>query len=103
MATSSSGSRPRAGSTSTRSRRSRAGRIWSGVDAAQLGLVDRLGGYAEASRDRAGEASIPANHQIELVSYPLDQSLFDLLFSDDGIVQAARASTPRAPRPARGA
>jgi protease-4 len=56
------------------------GRVWSGEDAKRIGLVDVLGGYAEAeglSRDAAG---IAPGKPTELVAYPTDRdSLKDFL------------------------
>ncbi|WP_420403583.1 signal peptide peptidase SppA [Nisaea sp.] len=56
------------------------GRVWSGQDAKRIGLVDVLGGYAEAeglSRDAAG---IAPEMRTELVAYPTERDgLQDIL------------------------
>ena len=55
------------------------GRVWSGAQALERGLVDQLGGLEEAvfiARDRAG---IPADEDVELVTFPAPRSWFELL------------------------
>jgi protease-4 len=53
------------------------GRIWSGEDAKQIGLVDELGGWAVATRLAREAAGIGADEDIELRTYPKDRSLFE--------------------------
>lgn len=55
------------------------GRIWSGVDAKRFGLVDALGGYAEAERLARDAAGIAAGEAVDLVPYPSAERPFDLL------------------------
>ncbi len=56
------------------------GRIWTGVDALRLGLVDALGGYPEALRLAREEAGIPADASVRLREFPGKRSPFEELF-----------------------
>ena len=51
------------------------GRVWTGVQAKQLGLVDVLGGLDTALRVAKEEAGIPAEANVRLVFYPEAQGL----------------------------
>jgi protease-4 len=46
------------------------GRIWTGADAVERGLVDVLGGLDRAVEVATERAGIPAGAEVELVSYP---------------------------------
>lgn len=60
------------------------GRIWSGTDAKDNGLIDELGGL-EAALNRAKVlAKIPANQQIRLILYPARKSLCDMIMNKPG-------------------
>jgi protease-4 len=52
------------------------GRIWSGEDAKNLGLVDELGGIDKAITLAKIEAGIPLTEKVSIVTYPLERSLF---------------------------
>ncbi len=55
------------------------GRIWSGQDALNLGLVDELGGFGRAIEVAREVAKIPANKDIKLVRYPKAKGLMEQL------------------------
>jgi protease-4 len=55
------------------------GRVWTGRQAKDLGLVDALGGLDKAVAIAKERAKIPAGEQVELVVYPPRRSLYDLL------------------------
>jgi protease-4 len=57
------------------------GRVWTGRQAKDLGLVDALGGLDTAVAIAKERAKIPAADQVELVIYPPRRSLYDLLMS----------------------
>ncbi|HEY6464556.1 MAG TPA: signal peptide peptidase SppA [Candidatus Acidoferrales bacterium] len=59
------------------------GRVWSGVQAKQLGLVDELGGLDRAVEVAKQLARIPANESVQLVQYPAEKSLWQLLLDRD--------------------
>ena len=55
------------------------GRVWTGRQARERGLVDALGGLDEAVRIAKERARIPADEDVELVAYPSRRSLFEAL------------------------
>ena len=57
------------------------GRVWTGRQAKDLGLVDVLGGLDKAVAIAKERAKIPASEQVELVIYPPRRNLYDLLMS----------------------
>ncbi len=72
------------------------GRVWTGAQAKQLGLVDELGGLYKAVDLAKQRARIPADQEVELVVYPPHRSFFEVL-SDEmsspaGSLKAAAAS-----------
>jgi protease-4 len=57
------------------------GRVWTGRQAKDLGLVDALGGLDKAVAIAKERAKIPSGEQVELVVYPPRRSLYDLLMA----------------------
>jgi protease IV len=57
------------------------GRVWTGRQAKDLGLVDALGGLDKAVAIAKERARIPAGEQVELVIYPPRRTLYDLVMS----------------------
>jgi protease IV len=55
------------------------GRVWTGRQAKDNGLVDELGGLDRAVAIAKERAKIPADSSVELVSYPPPKSLFELV------------------------
>jgi protease-4 len=53
------------------------GRVWTGAQARQRGLVDRLGGLDTAVAIAKERAKIPADEDVELVSYPGRRSFYE--------------------------
>ena len=60
------------------------GRIWSGQDAKNLGLVDELGGYDTALKLAKKAASIPDGDNVKIVVYPRPKTLFEALLQRRG-------------------
>jgi protease IV len=58
------------------------GRIWSGEDAKQLGLVDELGGYPAALRLAKEAAGIPESEDVRLRLFPPKKSPFSVFFQE---------------------
>lgn len=56
------------------------GRVWTGRQACELGLVDELGGLGAAVRVARQHAKIPIDQDVDLVIYPPRRSLYELLF-----------------------
>lgn len=53
------------------------GRVWTGAQAKENGLVDELGGFTSAVQAAKSAAGIDAKHEVELVFYPKRQSLLE--------------------------
>ena len=55
------------------------GRVWTGEQAKQRGLVDALGGLDAAVAIAKERAKIPADEDVELVAYPPQRSFYEVL------------------------
>lgn len=55
------------------------GRVWTGHQARQVGLVDELGGLQEALAIAKQRARIPADEEVDVVVYPPRRSLYEVL------------------------
>ena len=55
------------------------GRVWTGAQAREHGLVDALGGLDRAIALAKERAGIAADTEVEIVSYPARRSLAELL------------------------
>ncbi len=60
------------------------GRIWSGQDAKNLGLVDELGGYDTALKLAKRAANIPESDDVKIVVYPRAKTLVESLMQRHG-------------------
>ncbi len=60
------------------------GRVWTGQQAKQLGLVDALGGLDRAIALAKQSAKIPADSDVELVMYPPRRTLYDFFWNQLG-------------------
>jgi protease-4 len=59
------------------------GRVWSGIAAADNGLVDELGGIEKAVDVAKGLAGVPADEKVAVDVYPkVDKNFLQLLFSE---------------------
>jgi protease-4 len=55
------------------------GRVWTGEDAKEIGLVDELGGYATALKLAKAAAKIPAGEKVKVAVFPRERSPFEQL------------------------
>ena len=55
------------------------GRVWTGAQAKQIGLVDELGGLYKAVDMAKQRARIPLDEEVELVAYPPHRSFYEVL------------------------
>ena len=60
------------------------GRIWSGQDAKNLGLVDELGGYDTALNLARKAANIPDGEDVRIIVYPRPKTLLQSLLQRQG-------------------
>ncbi len=60
------------------------GRVWTGQQAKQLGLVDALGGLDRAIAMAKQAAKIPADREVEIVMYPPRRSIYELFWNQLG-------------------
>jgi protease-4 len=60
------------------------GRIWSGQDAKNLGLVDELGGYDVALKLAKKAAGVPESDDVKIVVYPRPKSFLESLLQRRG-------------------
>jgi protease IV len=56
------------------------GRVWSGTQAKEIGLVDELGGLDRAVEVAKQLAHIPASQTVRVVRYPEEKSFFQMIF-----------------------
>jgi protease-4 len=54
------------------------GRVWTGAQGKQVGLVDELGGLAHAIAIAKERARIPAESEVQLIVYPPKPTLYEL-------------------------
>jgi protease-4 len=62
------------------------GRVWTGRQAKEKGLIDELGGLDVALKIAKEKAGIPAAEPVELVIYPKKKSLWEVVASLDVLV-----------------
>lgn len=60
------------------------GRIWTGQDAKNLGLVDELGGYDTALKLAKKAAGIPESDEVKIVVYPRPKTLLQAFLQREG-------------------
>ena len=70
------------------------GRVWTGRQARELGLVDELGGLWTAIDIAKQRAKIDPGRQVQLEVYPPRRSVFELVANPFGSGAAARAAGP---------
>jgi protease-4 len=70
------------------------GRVWSGIDAQQLGLVDQLGGLKQAVASAAALAGLPSNDS-RVLRLPMspEEELMKILLSSGMVKQALQGSS----------
>ena len=55
------------------------GRVWTGAQGKEIGLVDELGGLERALAVAKQRAKIPAGSEVELVVFPGKKSIYDIV------------------------
>jgi protease IV len=67
------------------------GRVWTGAQAKNLGLIDELGGLERALAIAKQRANLPPDSEVELVIYPGKKSFYDLVKDPFGASERSRA------------
>jgi protease-4 len=57
------------------------GRVWTGLQAKEIGLVDEIGGLSKALEIAKERAGIPKEESVRLVVWPKKTSLFEIFFA----------------------
>ena len=71
------------------------GRVWSGADALEIGLVDEIGTIEDAIRFAAAATGAAGPEDVQIVEYPKPQTTLDILLeSFGGSTENAFAGTP---------
>ena len=65
------------------------GRVWTGHQASQNGLVDALGGLDTAVAMAKDKAGIDADETVQLVVYPSPKTFYEILSGFSGVRQQA--------------
>lgn len=69
------------------------GRVWTGHQARELGLVDELGGLDRAIQIAKQRAKIEAGREVSLQVYPPKRSIYDVIANPFGVTMAMGAET----------
>jgi protease-4 len=67
------------------------GRVWTGAQAKQIGLVDELGGLERALALAKQHAKLAPDSEVEIVVYPGRKSFYDIVKDPFGASERARA------------
>ena len=59
------------------------GRVWTGTQAKENGLIDEFGGLEKAIEVAKGLANLPADKDVRRIAYPEPQSFFEKYFGSD--------------------
>jgi protease-4 len=59
------------------------GRVWTGLQAKERGLIDEFGGLNKAIEIAKGLANLPADKDVKRVVFPTPRPFFESLFSSD--------------------
>ncbi len=74
------------------------GRVWTGAQAKELGLVDELGGYDRAFALARKLANLPADARLRVVRYPRPKTLFQVLLEGPAVLEPLTARADVASR-----
>jgi protease IV len=70
------------------------GRVWSGAQAKELGLVDELGGMDRAIEVAKQLAHIPRGASVRIVRFPREKTFWELLFERERSMSESTSTTP---------
>lgn len=72
------------------------GRVWTGVQAKENGLIDDFGGLDKAVAIAKELAGIPAENEVKRVAFPKEKTLLETLFDRSGSVESEEIAAQRA-------
>ena len=72
------------------------GRVWTGTQAKQNGLIDEFGGLEKAISIAKELAQIPADKEVKRVAFPEAQTLLQTIFSGNALVKSREQATQEA-------
>ncbi len=72
------------------------GRVWTGTQAKQIGLIDEFGGLEKAIEVAKGLANLPADKDVKRVSFPAPQSFFERIFGSNSLVETKEQAAQQA-------
>lgn len=72
------------------------GRVWTGTQAKQIGLIDEFGGLEKAVEVAKGLANLPADKDVKRVSFPAPQSFFERIFGSNSLVETKEQAVQQA-------
>lgn len=59
------------------------GRVWTGIQALDLKLIDKIGGYSEAIEEAKKLAKIPPEKDVQIVIFPKKKSFMEIFNQDE--------------------
>jgi protease-4 len=72
------------------------GRVWTGAQAKQNGLIDEFGGLEKAIEIAKGLANLPADKDVRRVNYPEPRSLFESILGGGASVETEEQKVQKA-------
>ena len=63
------------------------GHVWTGTQAKQIGLIDDFGGLEKAVEVAKNLASLPADKDVQRVSFPAPQTFFQRIFGGNSLIE----------------
>ena len=72
------------------------GRVWTGTQAKQVGLIDEFGGLEKAIEIAKELANLPADRDVKRISFPEPRPFFDTMFGsseENTMTQEQQAAT----------
>ena len=72
------------------------GHVWTGTQAKQIGLIDDFGGLEKAIEVAKNLANLPADKEVQRVSFPAPQSFFERIFGGSSLIETKEQAAQEA-------
>ena len=72
------------------------GRVWTGTQAKQIGLIDEFGGLEKAIEVAKNLANLPADKDVKRVNFPAPQSFFERIFGGNSLIETKEQAAQKA-------